>query len=47
MRLRYVASLAVVALGLASAAQSQILIAFGQQATLDDFKAASADCGIA
>jgi len=38
MRLRFVASLAVVALGLASAAQSQILIAFGQQPTLDDFK---------
>jgi SAM-dependent methyltransferase len=38
MKLRSAGLTAVLAVGLASAAQAQILIAFGQQPTLDDFR---------
>jgi ubiquinone/menaquinone biosynthesis C-methylase UbiE len=38
MRIRFAALLAVLAAGLTSTVQAQILIAFGQQSTLDDFR---------
>ena len=38
MRLRFASLLAALAVGFTSAAQAQILIAFGQQPTLDEFR---------
>jgi SAM-dependent methyltransferase len=38
MRFRFASSLAALAIGLAPVAQAQILVAFGQQSTLDDFR---------
>jgi SAM-dependent methyltransferase len=38
MRFRFASSLAALAIGLTPVAQAQILVAFGQQSTLDDFR---------